>query len=198
MNDLLIIFLLILLNGIFSMTEVALISARKSKLTADMKKGSKAAARALQLAGEPDRFLSTVQIGITLIGILTGVYSSDVLADSFAEVLASWGVPLGYARNVAQALIVVGVTYLSIVVGELVPKRIGLGVADRVAKLVARPMYILSMLAHPFVWILSRSTALLVRFLPLSEADNRVTEEEIKSMIQEGTASGEVDRKSVV
>ncbi len=192
MNDLLIIFLLILLNGIFSMTEVALISARKSKLTADMKKGSKAAARALQLAGEPDRFLSTVQIGITLIGILTGVYSSDVLADSFAEVLASWGVPLGYARNVAQALIVVGVTYLSIVVGELVPKRIGLGVADRVAKLVARPMYILSMLAHPFVWILSRSTALLVRFLPLSEADNRVTEEEIKSMIQEGTASGEV------
>ena len=192
MDDLLIILLLILLNGIFSMTEVALISARKSKLTSDMKQGSKAAARALQLASEPNRFLSTVQIGITLIGILTGVYSSDALADDFARVLGGVGVPLHYTRILAQTLIVIAVTYLSIVLGELVPKRIGLSIADDVAKLVARPMHILSVLALPFVWVLSKSTSLLVRFLPFKETDSRVTEEEIKSMIQEGTESGEV------
>ncbi len=192
MRDIVVILLLILLNGLFSLSEIALISARKSKLTADAKRGSRSAQRALDMASEPDRFLSTVQIGITLIGILTGLYSGDVLAADFASILIGWGVPALYAHPVAQSSIVVIVTYLSIVVGELVPKRIGLGLADKVAKVVARPMHLLSVLASPFVWLLSQSTALIVKLLGIREDANRVTEEEIKSMIQEGTEAGEV------
>lgn len=192
MREIVVILLLILLNGLFSLSEIALISARKSKLTADAKRGSRSAQRALDMASEPDRFLSTVQIGITLIGILTGLYSGDVLAADFASILIGWGVPALYAHPVAQSSIVVIVTYLSIVVGELVPKRIGLGLADKVAKVVARPMYLLSVLASPFVWLLSQSTALIVKLLGIREDANRVTEEEIKSMIQEGAEAGEV------
>lgn len=192
MKESIIILLLILLNGIFSLAEIALISARKSKLTADAKRGSRSAQRALDMANEPDRFLSTVQIGITLIGILTGLYSGDVLAADFATILVGWGLPATYAQPVAQSLIVVFVTYLSIVLGELVPKRIGLTLADRAAKLLAPPMHVLSVVAKPFVWLLSQSTVLIVKLTGLRESDNRVTEEEIKSMIQEGAEAGEV------
>lgn len=190
MKEIIIIILLILLNGIFSLAEIALISARKSKLTADAKRGSRSAKRALDMANEPDRFLSTVQIGITLIGILTGLYSGDVLAADFAAILAGWGIP--YAQPIAQTLIVFIVTYLSIVLGELVPKRIGLTLADRAAKLLAQPMHLLSVAAKPFVWLLSQSTILLVKLTGIREGENRVTEEEIKSMIQEGAEAGEV------
>ncbi len=192
MKEIVIILLLILLNGIFSLAEIALISARKSKLTADAKRGSRSAKRALEMANEPDRFLSTVQIGITLIGILTGLYSGDVLAADFATILVGWGLPMVYAQPVAQSLIVVVVTYLSIVLGELVPKRIGLTLADRAAKLLAPPMHLLSVVAKPFVWLLSQSTILIVKLTGIREGDNRVTEEEIKSMIQEGAEAGEV------
>lgn len=192
MKEIVIILLLILLNGIFSLAEIALISARKSKLTADAKRGSRSAKRALEMANEPDRFLSTVQIGITLIGILTGLYSGDVLAADFATILVGWGLPMVYAQPVAQSLIVVIVTYLSIVLGELVPKRIGLTLADRAAKLLAPPMHLLSVVAKPFVWLLSQSTILIVKLTGIREGDNRVTEEEIKSMIQEGAEAGEV------
>ena len=192
MKEIVIILLLILLNGIFSLAEIALISARKSKLTTDAKRGSRSAKRALEMANEPDRFLSTVQIGITLIGILTGLYSGDVLASDFATILVGWGLPATYAQPIAQALIVVIVTYLSIVLGELVPKRIGLTLADRAAKLLAPPMHLLSVIAKPFVWLLSQSTIILVKLTGIREGDNRVTEEEIKSMIQEGAEAGEV------
>lgn len=192
MKEIIIILLLILLNGIFSLAEISLISARKSKLTADAKRGSRSAQRALDMANEPDRFLSTVQIGITLIGILTGLYSGDVLAADFATILIRWGVATAYAQPIAQTLLVVIVTYLSIVLGELVPKRIGLTLADRAAKLLAPPMHLLSIVAKPFVWLLSQSTILLVKLTGIREGDNRVTEEEIKSMIQEGAEAGEV------
>lgn len=192
MKEIIIILLLILLNGIFSLAEIALISARKSKLMADAKRGSHAAQRALDMANEPDRFLSTVQIGITLIGILTGLYSGDVLAADFATILTGWGVPAVYAPSIAQSLIVFIVTYLSIVAGELVPKRIGLALADRAAKLLAPPMHLLSVVAKPFVWLLSQSTILIVRLTGIRDNENRVTEEEIKTMIQEGAESGEV------
>lgn len=192
MKEIIIILLLILLNGIFSLAEIALISARKSKLTADAKRGSRSAKRALDMANEPDRFLSTVQIGITLIGILTGLYSGDVLAADFSRILISWGLPAAYTLPIAQVLIVITVTYLSIVMGELVPKRIGLALADRAAKLLAPPMHLLSVVAKPFVWLLSGSTCLIVKLLGIRDQDNRVTEEEIKSMIQEGAESGEV------
>ncbi len=192
MNDLFIILFLIVLNGVFSMSEIALISAKRSRLSGDAKRGSKAARAAIELAEQPERFLSTVQIGITLIGILTGIYSGDALADDFSAVLTSWGVPANYAHDAAQFTIILAVTFLSIVVGELVPKRIGMNIADSVAKLVALPMKWLSIAAHPFVWLLSGSTSLLVRVLGISKSESKVTEEEIREVIQEGAESGEV------
>lgn len=187
-----IIIALILLNGIFSMSEISLISARKSSLTNDARKGSQSARIALKLANEPDKFLSTVQIGITLIGILTGIYSGDALADDFGILLSSWGFPAAYARITAQSLIVVLVTYLTILFGELVPKRIGMSASLRMAKLLARPMYWLSLIASPFVWLLSKSTSIIFNILSINTSDEKITEEEIKSMIDEGTESGEV------
>lgn len=192
MDDLIIIFILILLNGVFSMSEVALISARKSKLTSDVKNGNKSAAIALDLSNEPDRFLSTVQIGITLIGILTGLFSGATIATDFGEYLSKLGVEPKLAMSLSKILIVAIVTYLSIVVGELVPKRIGLGRADTIAKIVAVPMKLLSKITFPIVWLLSVSTSGIVKLLRLGDNASTVTEEEIKSLIKEGTESGEV------
>lgn len=192
MKELIIIAVLIVLNGVFSMSEIALISARKAKLSNDAKKGSKSAKAALALSGEPDRFLSTVQIGITLIGIVTGIYSGDALALRMGNILIGWGLSQSIAYPLSQTLIVMIVTYLSIVLGELVPKRIGISKATSVAKAVAPAMQLLSKIAHPFVWILSQSTQLLTKILGVSEQENKVTEEEIKSIIQEGTEAGEV------
>ena len=194
MDDIIVIVILILLNGVFSMSEIAMISARKSRLESDARKGGKGPALARKLASDPDRFLSTIQIGITLIGILTGLYSGAALADSVGDILHGWGLPARTAHVVGQVAIVVVVTYLSIVVGELVPKRIGLAAANVVAKLVSRPMNILSLAAMPFVWLLSKSTSLLVRLLNISQEGNSVTEDEIKSLIQDGTDSGEVKK----
>lgn len=134
MNDLLIICGLIILNGVFSMSEVALISARKSKLSADAKSGNRNAAVALALSEDPERFLSTVQIGITLIGILTGIYSGATIAGDFGAFLATLGMKPSIAMSVAKITIVVVVTFLSIVVGELVPKKIGMNMADTISQ----------------------------------------------------------------
>lgn len=174
------------------MSEVALISARKTRLSSDAKKGSKSAKVALKLANDPDRFLSTVQIGITLIGILTGIYSGNRIAADLTETMISWGVSVTYASALAQGIIVVVVTYLTIIFGELVPKRIGLSVAEKAAKVVARPMRVLASIALPFVWLLSKSTEIIFNLLGIKETDNKVTEEEIKSIIEEGTEEGEV------
>ena len=192
MDEIIIIVGLILLNGVFAMSEVALISARKSRLSTDAKKGSRSAKMALKLANEPDRFLSTVQIGITLIGILTGIYSGNKIASNFTGVLLEWGVSDRYASMLAQGLIVVAVTYLSIIFGELVPKRIGLNMAERAAKIMARPMNVLSVVALPFVWLLSKSTEVMFNLMGFKETENKVTEEEIKSIIQEGAEGGQV------
>lgn len=192
MYDLVIIIALILLNGIFSMSEVALISARKSKLTADANKGNRNAITALKLQSEPDRFLSTIQIGITLIGILTGLFSGATIATDVARYFTGLGVAPNLALNLSRITIVAFVTYLSIVVGELVPKRLGMGKADTIAKIVAGPMKLLSIIAYPIVWLLSASTALLVKLFNIGDTSSKVTEEEIKSLIQEGTDSGEV------
>ncbi len=190
--ELIIILILILLNGVFAMSEIALISARKSNLTNDSRKGSQSARVALKLANDPDKFLSTVQIGITLIGLVTGIYSGDKLADDFSLLLIEWGFPAAYAHMLGQSLIVIFVTYLTILFGELVPKRIGMSASTQVAKLLARPMYGLSVLTSPFVWLLSKSTSLIFSLLNINTAGEKVTEEEIKSMIDEGTENGEV------
>ena len=184
---------LILLNGVLSMSEIAMVSARKSRLEADVKKGSKAAKTALKLANAPDTFLSTIQIGITLIGIRTGLYSGEVLAQSFGKVIALIKPLEAHAVAIAQTLIVIIVTYLTLIIGELVPKRIGMSASERVAKLVARPMNLLSKIALPFVWILSKSTVATLKLLGVNtQENNKVTEDEIKAIIQEGTDGGEI------
>lgn len=192
--EIIIILLLILLNGFFALSEIALISARRSRLEMQARQGDAAARQALRLAEEPDRFLSTVQIGITLIGILTGIYSGDALAARFGSVLAQWGIPLRTAAVTAQIVIVLAVTYLTLIFGELVPKRIGMNAAERTARLVARPMQILSSLSSPFVWLLSRSTSAITRLLGLGRAETKVTEEEIRSIVREGAEDGAVQR----
>ena len=154
------------------MSEIALVSARKVKLENSAKKGSKAA---------------TVQIGITLIGILTGLYSGEALAQSLAKLLAKSSLLAPYAVGLAQAIIVIIVTYLTLIIGELVPKRIGMIASERVAKIVSRPMSWLSYIASPFVWILTKSTAGVCRFLGLSSQKEGITEDEIKAIVREGT-----------
>ncbi len=192
MGEIFIIFILIFLNGVFAMSEIAMISARKSSLQSDANKGSKAAWKALRLQENPDRFLSSVQVGITLIGLLTGMFSGNKIAAIFSEALAGAGLEKGLAAGIAQAIIIIIVTYLSIVIGELVPKRIGLGAAEKVAKIMAGPMIFISKFTTPVVWVLSKSTSALVKLLGLKEQENKITEEEIKSIIQEGTDDGEV------
>lgn len=138
--EIVIILLLIVLNGILSMSEIALVSARRSRLETEARSGSKPARAALALSGEPDRFLSTVQIGITLIGILTGLYSGEAFAADFAVVIARAEMLAPYAYGIAKTVIVIAVTYLTLIFGELVPKRIGMAMAEKVSKAVARPM----------------------------------------------------------
>ena len=184
---------LILLNGILSMSEIALVSARKARLELDAKRGNKSAQTALKLAGEPDRFLSTIQIGITLIGILTGLYSGEAFAYNLAEVVRHVPVLEPYALGVSKTIIVIIVTYLTLIMGELVTKRIVMGYAERVSMLVAKPMYFLSKLALPFVWLLSKSTSLVIKITGIkANEENKVTEEEIKAIVKEGFDGGEV------
>lgn len=192
MGEVFIILILILLNGVFAMAEIAVISARKSSLQSDANKGSKAAWKALRLAENPDRFLSSVQVGITLIGLLTGMFSGNKIAAIFSDVLIGAGLNPGFATGLAQAIIIMIVTYLSIVIGELVPKRIGMNAAEKVAKALAGPMGFISRVATPVVWLLSKSTSLIIRAFGIKGHESKVTEEEIKSIIQEGADVGEV------
>lgn len=192
MEEIFVILALILLNGVFAMSEIALISARKSSLKSEESKGSKSARKALGLQDNPDRLLSSVQIGITLIGLLTGLFSGNKIATLLAQVLADAGLEYRLASGLAQTLIIIVVTFLSIVLGELVPKRIGMNSAERVAMVMAGPMSFISKLAKPVVWLLSKSTSLIISLLGVKEQESKVTEEEIKSIIQEGTDVGEV------
>ncbi len=193
MEEIFIILGLILLNGVFALAEISLISARKSSLITDAEAGSKSAQTALNLANEPDRFLSTVQIGITLIGILTGIYSGNKIAILFSAWLNSVGIESAIASLLAQTLIVIIVTYLTLVFGELLPKRIGMTVAEPVSKVLAVPMYWLSRICYPFVWLLSKSTSGLFRLFGLEGRETKVTEEEIKSIVNEAAEDGEVN-----
>ena len=192
MTEILIIILLVLLNGVLSMSEIALISSRKSYLQKETEKGNKRARMAFRLFNDPDRLLSTIQIGITAIGILTGIYSGDVLADNFAVLLESIGVAPKYSHITGQTLIVIVVTYFTIIFGELVPKRIGMSAAEKVSLVLAAPMSFLSAVAAPFVKLLSVSTAFVLRVIGVKDNTGKVTEEEILSMVKEGRIGGEV------
>lgn len=192
MNEILIILGLILLNGILSMTEMAMVSARKSSLSTEARNGNERARRALSIAENPNRMLSTIQIGITLIGILTGIYSGSQLAGSLATLLDALGMAHNYSMTLAQGVIVIIVTFLTLLFGELLPKRIGMATAESIAKAMAAPMNYLSTMAAPFVWLLSKSTAVIFSLIGLRDEGSKVTEEEIKSIIQEGKDNGEV------
>lgn len=191
--EILIILLLVILNGIFSMSEIALVSSRKSRLEAEARQGNSKAQAALDLANSPNRFLATVQIGITLIGILTGVVSGSTLTKDIEAYLSTYEFLRPFSENIAVALMVIFITYLSVVIGELLPKRIGLLNPEGIAKVMAAPMNLLSRVTSPFIWLLSASNDFLIKVLNIKpSSDNAVTEEEIKALMQEGASEGAI------
>ena len=191
--EIVIIFFLIVLNGVFSMSEIALISARKSRLETAAKKGQKNAKVALDLVNSPNKLLSTVQIGITLISILTGIYSGDKITTNVQLFVEGFKVLKPYAHSISVGIVVVVLTFFSLVLGELLPKRIGLNYPETIAKSMAIPMKIISQVTAPFIWLLTTSTDFLLKILNIKPtADGKVTEDEIKAIIKEGTEDGEI------
>lgn len=191
--ELLIILFLILLNGVFSMSEIALISARKNRLETAAKKGQQNAKVALDLVNSPNKLLSTVQIGITLISILTGIFSGDKITTDVQAFVATFPALQHYAHTIAVGIVVVILTFFSLVLGELLPKRIGLNYPETIAKSMAVPMKMISQLTAPFIWLLTISTDGLLKLFNIKPtADGKVTEDEIKAIIKEGTEVGEV------
>ena len=189
-----ILFALIFLNGLFAMSEIALVTARKARLQKLIDEGDSGAAAAVKLGEDPTRFLSTIQIGITSIGVLNGIVGEAALAAPLASWLERLGVPLPYGGYAATGLVVVLITYFSIVVGELVPKRIGQSYPETFARLVARPINFLALATKPFVLLLSTSTRTLLRLLGVKETSGSpVTEEEIHAMLVEGTTAGVIE-----
>lgn len=184
---------LILLNGVFAMSEMALISSRKVRLENEAKRGDKKAGKALALASNPDKFLSTVQIGITSIGILTGFFSGASIVQWLSAQYSTIPLLSGSAETLAVVSVVILVTFLSLVLGELVPKRIAMSHPERYAKAVAGPMNVLSKIGIPFIWLLSASTNAVLKLFGVSPTPTgKVTEEEIKAILQEGTDDGEI------
>ena len=191
--EILIILALIFLNGIFAMSELALVSARKFKLESAKKKGSAGAKTALELSENPTRFLSTIQIGITLIGILLGVYSGENLVDDAAAFFDKIELLKPYATQIATGVVVVLITFLSIVLGELVPKRLGMTFPEAIISFLAMPMKVLSIITAPFVWLLSVTNNLLLKLLGIKgKTDSSISEEEIRSIIKESVEGGEI------
>lgn len=194
MNEFFILLGLILLNGVFALTEITLVSARKSRLELHAKKGSSKAKAALHLSENPEIFLSSVQIGITLISILTGVYSGEKFGKDLTPLLEGIQFLQPYATTLSTTIIVILVTALSIILGELIPKRIGLLNAEKIALTVAVPMLWFSRMVHPLVWLLNKASNLFFRIFRIrTVADNQVTEEEIKAIISEGTEQGAIE-----
>ena len=189
-----IIVALTLLNGVFAMSELAVVSSRKSRLQHMADEGVSGARTALRLIDDPSRFLSTVQIGITMVGVVAGAYGGATLGDRLGNWLSGFPALEGYGRIIGVGSVLVVITYTSIVIGELIPKRIALKNPERTASLIARPMSLLSRIAAPFVWLLGASTDALLRLLGLhGEREATVTEEEVRSMITEGTQAGVFD-----
>ncbi len=186
---------LILLNGVFAMSEIALVTARKARLSKLAAEGDRAAAVAVELGEHPTRFLSTIQIGITAIGVLNGIIGESVFAEPFAVWMSTLGLAADTSRIVATALVVVVITYVTIVVGELVPKRLGQINPEGIARGVARPMRGLAAVSRPFVKLLTFSTESLLRLFPKGVARSEtVTEEEIHAMLEEGSVAGVIER----
>jgi len=192
--DALIILGLVVLNALFSMSELAIVSARPARLKVAAENGSKGAKIALDLASDPGKFLSTVQIGITLVGIVAGAYSGSSLGGPTGERLAAIGVPAAYAPIAGFVLVIAITTYLSLVVGELVPKQIALRAAEPIAIVAAAPMVLVARITAPFVWALDRSSNLILRAFGLHHGgDQDVTAEELHMIFAEATRSGVIE-----
>ncbi len=191
--ELLILLLLILLNGVFAMSEIALVSARKSRLEGDSQRGDARAKAALALANDPSRFLSTVQIGITLIGILTGIYSGENVTADLQAVIVRIPALAAYAHSLAVIGVVIAMTFFSLVLGELVPKRIGMTMPEPIAKAMALPMRAISIITAPFIWLLTLTSNMILRLIGIKpRPGGGVTEEEIRALVQEGAEGGVV------
>jgi putative hemolysin len=192
--DAITILLLIGLNGVFSMSELAIVSARTAKLQAMAEGGSRGARAALRLARDPGKFLSTVQIGITLIGIIAGAYSGSALGQPVGEMLAQQGVPKDWAQSIGFGLVIAVTTYLSLVIGELVPKQFALVSPERIAVTMAAPMEAMARVAAPIVWLLDRSSAMIFRILGLRrDSREALTAEELKMVFAEATHVGLIE-----
>ena len=186
-----VIVVLTLLNGLLAMSETALVSSRKARLGQRAEAGDRGARTALELVDEPTRFLSTVQIGISLIGVLAGAFGGATLAEPLAGVLAAVPGLAQYSWAVAFLLVVAAITYLSLIIGELVPKRLALNDPEAVSSRAARPMRFLSILASPGVWFLSSSTEVVLRLLGARRSeDPPVTEQEFEALLEEGERAG--------
>jgi len=193
--EILFLSILILLNGLFAMSEIALVTARRARLVRLAEDGDKSAAAAVKLGEDPNRFLSTIQIGITSIGVLSGIVGEAALAQPLALHMQELGVSVDTSNISATALVVVVITYLSIVIGELVPKRVGQIHSEAIARLVARPMTILSVAVRPFVHLLSGSTTLLMRVIRQHDSKGPdITEEEIHAILHEGSEAGIIEK----
>jgi putative hemolysin len=193
--EIIVVLVLIALNGIFAMSEFALVSARKTRLRQRAEEGDTRAAAALKLANEPTPFLSTIQIGITLVGIFAGAFGGATIAERLASYLRDFPALAPYSDALSITLVVLVITYLTLIFGELVPKRLALNNAEAIASHVAKPMFFLSLIAKPLVIILSHSTEVVLRLMRVRKITGPpVTEEEIKIMLEEGTEAGVFER----
>ena len=197
--DVVVIAGLILLNGLLAMSELAIVSARPARLRVAAERGGKGARAALELAADPGKFLSTAQVGITLVGIIAGAYSGASLGAPVGDRLALLGVPARYADDVGFGLVILATTYFSLVVGELVPKQVALRAAEPIAIIVALPMQMLARIMAPVVWLLDRSSALLLRLTGVRHAgEPEVTAEELHMIFAEATRSGVLEEEERV
>lgn len=189
----LIILALILLNGIFSAAEISIVTSNRTRLQLLADKNNSAAKQLLKLKENPNTFLSTVQIGITLIGILTGMFGGASIATKISVKIAEIPALAPYSSEISISVVVLTITFLTLVLGELVPKRIGLAIPEKYAMIVAIPMNFISRMVAPFVWLLSVTTEMIVRMLNIKKSENAVTEEEIKALIDEGADIGAIE-----
>lgn len=184
---------LLVLNGLFAMSEIAVVTARRVRLTRRAEAGDAGAAAALELASEPTQFLSTVQIGITLVGILAGAFGGATIAEEMAPMVAGWPVVGPHSEVVSFIIVVASITYFSVILGELVPKRLALSHPERIASLVSRPMRLAARIGTPVVHLLTASTELVLKVFRLRPAtEPAVTEDDIRALVAQGTASGTV------
>ena len=190
--ELLIILALILVNGLFSMSEISVVSSRQSKLDAQAKKGNKTARQILNVAENHDNFLSNVQIAITDVGLITGMYSGESLREPLGNFIERFGIDPYSAEAIARVVIILVITYVTLVLGELFPKKLGMNSPEKISGIIIKPMNLLTKLFYPFVWLLSVSTQALTSIFGIKKHNNTVTEEEIKSMINDSTEDGEI------